>query len=70
MRLAHVALRQIAGVVYRHCCSTFGQSVPHSMHLKLPSTRGLHSFPFPVNLSLLCPFRLNFSLLRPPHDPN
>mmetsp|Transcript_28823 Transcript_28823/g.71141 ORF Transcript_28823/g.71141 Transcript_28823/m.71141 type:complete len:208 (-) Transcript_28823:131-754(-) len=38
MRLAHVALRQMAGVVYRHCCSTSGHSVPHSMHLKLPSS--------------------------------
>ena len=32
--------------------------------------RGLHSFPFPLNLSLLCPFPLNVSLLCPPHDPN
>jgi len=27
--------------------------------------RGLHSFPFPLNLSLPCPFPLNLSLLRP-----
>jgi len=26
---------------------------------------GLHSFPFPLNLSLLCPFPLNLSLLVP-----
>ena len=32
--------------------------------------RGLHSFPFPPNFSLLCPFPLNLSLLRPPYDPN
>ena len=32
--------------------------------------RGLHSFPFPLNLSLLCPFSLNVSLLSPPYDPN
>jgi hypothetical protein len=25
--------------------------------------RGLHSFPFPLNLSLLCPFPLNLSSL-------
>ena len=25
----------------------------------LPSARGLHSFPLPLNLSLLCPFLLN-----------
>jgi hypothetical protein len=32
--------------------------------------RGLHSFPLPLNLSLLCPFPLNLSLLCPPHDSN
>ena len=32
--------------------------------------RGVHSFPFPLNLSLLCPFPLNLSLHCPPHDPN
>jgi hypothetical protein len=32
--------------------------------------RGLHSFPFPLNLSLLCPFPLNLGLLCPPYDPN
>jgi hypothetical protein len=32
--------------------------------------RGLHSFPFSLNLSLLCPFPLNFSLLSPPCNPN
>ena len=32
--------------------------------------RGLHSFPFPLNLSLLSPFPLNLSLLCPPYDPN
>jgi len=26
-----------------------------------PLSRGLHSFPFPLNLSLLCPFPLNLS---------
>jgi len=26
-----------------------------------PMPRGLHSFPFPLNLSLLCPFPLNLS---------
>ena len=31
--------------------------------------RGLHSFPFPLNLSLLCHFPLNFSLICPPNDP-
>jgi hypothetical protein len=31
-----------------------------------PPFRGLHSFPLPVNLSLLCPFPLNLSLLCPP----
>ena len=35
-----------------------------------PIIRGLHSFPFPLNLSLVCPFPLNLSLLCPPHDPN
>jgi hypothetical protein len=37
-----------------------------------PTGRGLHSFPFPLNLSLLCPFPLNLSLLVlcPPYDPN
>ena len=33
-------------------------------------SRGLHSFPFPLNLSILCPFPLNVSLLCPPHNPN
>jgi len=28
--------------------------------------RGLHSFPFPLNLSLPCPFPLNVSSLCPP----
>jgi hypothetical protein len=32
--------------------------------------RGLHSFPFPLNLSSLCPLPLNLSLLYPPYDPN
>jgi DnaJ-class molecular chaperone len=32
--------------------------------------RGLHSHPFPLHFSLLCPFWLNFSLLCPPYDPN
>jgi hypothetical protein len=32
--------------------------------------RGSHSFPFPLNLSLLSPFPLNLSLLCPPYDPN
>jgi hypothetical protein len=32
--------------------------------------RGLHSFPFPLNLSLPCPFPLNCSSLCPPYDPN
>ena len=27
-----------------------------------PSGRGLHSFPFPLSFSLLCPFQLNSSL--------
>ena len=34
------------------------------------SGRGLHSFPFPLNLSLLCPFPLNLSLICPPYNPN
>jgi len=32
--------------------------------------RGLHSFQFPLNLSLLCPIPLNLSLLCPPYRPN
>ena len=36
----------------------------------LVSGMGLHSFPFPLNLSILCPFPLNFSLLCPPYNPN
>jgi len=32
--------------------------------------RGLHSFPFPLILSLLCPFPLNLSLLCAPTDPH
>jgi len=32
--------------------------------------RALHSFPFPLNLSLPCPFPLNLSLLCPQHNPN
>jgi hypothetical protein len=32
--------------------------------------RGLNSFPFPLNLSLLCPFPLNLSLLCPTYNPN
>ena len=32
--------------------------------------RGSHSFPFPLNLSLLCPFPLNLNLLCPPYSPN
>ena len=34
------------------------------------SGRCLHSFPFPLELSLLCPFPLNLSSLCPPHNPN
>ena len=32
--------------------------------------RGLHSFPFLLNLSLPCPFPLNLSLLCPLHNSN
>jgi hypothetical protein len=32
--------------------------------------KGLHSFPFPLNLSLLHPFPLNLSSLCPPKTPN
>ena len=32
--------------------------------------RGLHSFPFPLNLSLLCPCPLNLSLRCPPYIPD
>ena len=31
--------------------------------------RGLHSFPLPLNLSILRPFPLNLSLLCPPYNP-
>jgi hypothetical protein len=41
-----------------------------SVELTLDSSRGLHSFPFTLNLSLLCPFPLNLSLLCPPYNPN
>ena len=34
------------------------------------SGRGLHSFPFPLNLSLLCQFPLNLRLPCPPCNPN
>ena len=34
-----------------------------------PRGRGLHSFPFPLNLSLLCPFPLDLSLICPPYNP-
>jgi hypothetical protein len=34
------------------------------------SGRGLHSFPFLLNLRLLCPFPLNSSLPCPPYIPN
>ena len=32
--------------------------------------QGLHSFPFPLNLSLVCFFPLNCSLLCPPYGRN
>ena len=35
-----------------------------------PDCRGLHSFPFPLNLSLLCPSPLNLSLICPQYDPD
>ena len=35
-----------------------------------PSGRGFHSFPFPLNLSLLCPYALNLSSLHPPENPD
>jgi hypothetical protein len=37
---------------------------------RLVNGRGLHSFPFPLNLSLLCPFPLDLSLLCPPNNPS
>jgi len=37
--------------------------------LRVTSGRSLHSFPFPLNLSLLCPFPLNLSSLCPPCVP-
>ena len=38
MRFPHCALRQMAGVVYRHCCSTSGTRVSHSAHLNAPKS--------------------------------
>ena len=37
-------------------------------HLRRSHGRGLHSFPFPLNFSLLCPFPLKLSLLCPPFE--
>jgi hypothetical protein len=50
-----------------------GDRVATLLHLRPKSGgvsgRGLHSFPFPLNLNLLCPFPLNLSLLCPPCKP-
>jgi hypothetical protein len=35
-----------------------------------PDGRGLHSFTFPLNLSVHCPFPLNLSVLWPAYNPN
>ena len=45
--------------------------LPHNMrpYMCVPG-RGLHSFPFPLNLSLLCPFPLNLSFTLTPISPN
>ena len=40
-----------------------------TLKLQLADGRSLHSFPFPLNLRVLCPFPLNLSSLRPPYDP-
>jgi hypothetical protein len=47
-----------------------GTAAPAEITMRSPGTRGLHSFPFPLNLSLPCPFTLNYSSLCPPYDPN
>jgi hypothetical protein len=44
--------------------------VPASQTLFSADGRGLHSFPFPLNLSLLCPVLLTLSLLCPPDKPS
>ena len=36
---------------------------------RLQGRGGLNSFPFPLNLSLICPFPLNLSLFYSPHNP-
>jgi len=78
----HLALLLLSddGVAYCHQL-TNGFDAAQSTHvcvaassrLELPaavSGRDLHSFPFPLKLSFLCPFPLSLSLLSPPYDPN
>jgi hypothetical protein len=58
MQLAAMADRMVKSVVHEQSSSVG------------PAARGLHSFPFPLILSLPCPFPLNLSLLCPPYDSN
>jgi len=48
----------------------YDDAAPIFVHGPPVTGRGLHSFPLPLNLSPLCPFPLNLSLLRPPSNPN
>ena len=41
-----------------------------SRWISIPACRGLHSFPFLLNFSLVCPFPLNFSLICHPYNLN
>ena len=59
---------------FAHLTWGYGQlddvaGITQSAQLMVDEGRGLHSFPFPLNLSLLCPFPLNLSVLCPPHNP-
>ena len=61
------ALGRLAAVALYH-----GETLPLRLtpaFCKRLLGRGFHSFPFPLNLSLLCPFPLNLILLCPPYNP-
>jgi hypothetical protein len=61
-----------SGRVKAPACAAMAEAMtrqPTPMPAKLPISRGLHSFPFPLNLSLLCPVPLNSSSHCPPYNP-
>jgi hypothetical protein len=65
-----LALSAILEDAFRDLSGDFAGEGDESVVPCVVCGRVLHSFPIPLNLSLLCPFPLKLSLLCPPDNPN